>query len=388
MSTPTYSILSIDGGGIRGIIPCMVLTEIERRSGKPIAELFDLIAGTSTGGILAGGLTITDADGKPKNPAKKLLELYTGDKGKEIFKSPPIGKLNYVKLLWKSLFPSKNIEQVLEAEFGDAWLSDTYKHTNLLITSYNTQEMTPFYFRSSEVRNAPKEGRERAVEDFLIRDIARATSAAPTYFPPKWLAYSGAFREKKLKDLALIDGGVFANNPSVLAYVEAVEMWKETPHYQSQFRAPIEAVVSGGKGMAATATPDNFAPPILLISLGTGQTRKTYPYAKIKGWGISWLMPVMNILMQGVSESVHYQMKYLLPDYHVEINGQPTKKSRYHRLNIEIAKEYSEMSDVSANTRKRLEQYGQELIDARSEEIDEIVKQLKNIAELRPVRDF
>ena len=65
MSLFSYSVLSIDGGGIRGIIPCTVLAEIEKRTGKPVAELFDLIAGTSTGGILAGGLAMADENGKP-----------------------------------------------------------------------------------------------------------------------------------------------------------------------------------------------------------------------------------------------------------------------------------------------------------------------------------
>src|SRR5215216_5033946 len=80
-------VLSIDGGGIRGIIPAMVLAEIERRTGKRIAEMFDRIAGTSTGGILALGLTKPGQDGGPEYSAKKLIELYETEGGK-IFSIP------------------------------------------------------------------------------------------------------------------------------------------------------------------------------------------------------------------------------------------------------------------------------------------------------------
>ena len=77
-------ILSIDGGGIRGLIPAVVLAEIEKRTGKPASELFDLIAGTSTGGILALGLTCPAADGRPRYSAERLIDLYQKE-GNRIF---------------------------------------------------------------------------------------------------------------------------------------------------------------------------------------------------------------------------------------------------------------------------------------------------------------
>ena len=83
----TIRVLSIDGGGIRGIIPALMLGEIERRTNKPIAELFDLIAGTSTGGILALGLTVPGPDGKPKYCADELVQLYK-EEGPRIFHRP------------------------------------------------------------------------------------------------------------------------------------------------------------------------------------------------------------------------------------------------------------------------------------------------------------
>ncbi|MCB0548192.1 MAG: patatin-like phospholipase family protein [Phaeodactylibacter sp.] len=363
MSLFSYSVLSIDGGGIRGIIPCTVLAEIEKRTGKPVAELFDLIAGTSTGGILAGGLAMADENGKPRKSAEGLLGLYLGKNGKKIFRKTFPGLLNYLRLPFTSLFPAGGMEQLLKQEFGDARLKDSL--TNLLITSYNTQEKLPFYFRSSLARKHPE-------EDFEMREIVRATSAAPTYFPPKQLKYTGKLRGQRMKDLALIDGGVFANNPSVLAYVEAMQMWKESPEYKNQFKAKVEELAAD-RDMAANPNPDNFAPPILLVSIGTGQTRKTYAYSRIRRWGLRWLMPLIDIFMQGVSESVHYQMKYLLPDY-IDSKGNP--HPRYYRLNIEIDADYSDMSDASEKNTKQLEQYGKDIIAKYDKEIDNICRLL------------
>lgn len=83
----TIKILSIDGGGIRGIIPALILAEIEQRTGKPICQMFDLIAGTSTGGILALGLTRPDDTGQPAYRAEDLVRLYKTE-GPVIFPGP------------------------------------------------------------------------------------------------------------------------------------------------------------------------------------------------------------------------------------------------------------------------------------------------------------
>lgn len=374
MSLFSYSILSIDGGGIRGIIPAIILTEIERRTGKPIAESFDLLAGTSTGGILASGLTIKNEQGQPKYSAKELLQIYKGKNGKKIF-CKPWGPINKVRLLIKSLFPAKNIESVLEEEFGKARLKDSY--TSLLITAYDTHNKKPFYFRS-------RLAKEKTEEDFDICDVCRATSAAPTYFPPKKLTYQGKHIRHTSNDLSLIDGGVFANNPSVLAYVEAMELWRNDPTYKSQFKARTDELLAD-KEMAANPNPDNFAPPILFVSIGTGYTKNSYPHRKTKDWGLRWLRPLIDILMQGISESVDYQMQYLLPPY-IDSNG--NAHSRYYRFNIDIPKANAEMSDVSDKNMAQLESFGKQIVAENDKEIDKICELLEFIAMEREERAF
>src|SRR5271169_5412336 len=130
-----FTILSIDGGGIRGIIPAMILADIERRTGRRIAEMFDMIAGTSTGGILALGLTVPqEQKGKrPKYEASQLVSFYEAD-GKEIFHS---FWRNVVSLhgLMEERYPAEPIERVLQKYLGEETrLSQAL--TEVVITSY------------------------------------------------------------------------------------------------------------------------------------------------------------------------------------------------------------------------------------------------------------
>ena len=379
-----YSILSLDGGGIRGIIPCMVLMEIEKRTGTPIAQLFDLISGTSTGGMLAAGLTVKDSEGNPAFPAEDLLGLYKGPLGKKIF-APPGGIFNGVRSLFRSKFAGENIEQVLKTKFGSARLRDSY--TDLLITSYNTQEKLPFYFKTSDAL-------EKEEENFYIWEVCRSTSAAPTYFPPIQLPYDGMIQRKKMmngqetiveesvKHLSLIDGGVFANNPSLLAYLEAKDKFKESQYYKALSQVLGLGSEEGGledegadRGMFAEVESDDLAMPFLIVSIGTGQTRRPYPYVKARKWGmVKWVQPIVDILMQGVSESVHYQMQHLLPP------SREHNAPRYVRWNIELDPDDSDMDNVKDDNLDRLAEYGLQLVRDNDQQIDEICGYLTDLA--------
>jgi uncharacterized protein len=225
-----FKVLSIDGGGIRGIIPAMVLAEIEERTGKSIAETFDLIAGTSTGGILALGLAMPGDGGRPKYTASELIELYE-DEGTSIFS----GRAGTIRNLFEERYPSAGVEGVLDRYFGDARLKDAL--STVFVTSYEIELRAPFFFRSERAK-------VDADYDFPMREVARATSAAPTYFEPAKVEARGP-----VEYYALVDGGVFANNPAMCAYVEASSILKE-------------------RGSASTDEPT-----ILVVSLGTGQLR-------------------------------------------------------------------------------------------------------------------
>ena len=173
----TARILSIDGGGIRGIIPALILQRIEERTGKQVSEMFHMIAGTSTGGILACTLTASGVDGKP-HPAADIADLYR-KRGSEIFNSSFWHGFGSLGGIVDEKYESKNLERILKKYLGATKLSDIAQ--DLLITTYNIKTRQPFFFKSWKARGEKlRTGETEQDRNFLLRDVARATSAAPT----------------------------------------------------------------------------------------------------------------------------------------------------------------------------------------------------------------
>lgn len=200
-------ILSIDGGGIRGIIPAMVLEEIERCTGKPVAELFDVVAGTSTGGIIALGLACP----APQYSAAELVNFYVQD-GPKVFAHECLGRLR--QLFWPK-YGVKELEAVLHRYFGEVRLREA--RVDVLVPAYDVERRQVIFFRSAHAVQNPDD------YDYPMRLVARATSAAPTYFKPLLLRTSGPDRH-----YALIDGGVAVNDPGLAAYVDACRTSRPT----------------------------------------------------------------------------------------------------------------------------------------------------------------
>jgi predicted acylesterase/phospholipase RssA len=317
-------ILAIDGGGIRGIIPAMVLAEIERRTGQPTARLFDLVAGTSTGGILALGLTVPKHSGGPLYTAEDLLRMYEQE-GRHIFSRSLLRRLFACdNLTWKK-YSSDGIERVLLEYFGDSRLRDAV--TDVLITSYEIERRFPFFFKSTSAR-------ERLDYDFPARDIARATSAAPSYFEPmKLLTGTSAHH------YTLVDGGVFANNPAACALVEARATHPEASGY-------------------------------LVVSLGTGSLLRSLPVRIAKYWGAArWAKPLLDIVFDGVSSTVDYQLQQLLPDH-------PGQCPHYYRFQTTLDSHNNRLDNTSPDNITALKTLATNLIDCKSKDIDELCEML------------
>src|ERR1051325_2796857 len=172
----TFRILCIDGGGIRGIIPAMIIADIERRTRQPVSELFDLIAGTSTGGILALALVKPGDDDKPQYTAEDVIRLYE-TQGRRIFSRSLLHRVVSLDGLANKKYQSGPVEKVLEEFIGEAWLSDAL--TDVMVTSFDIELRDAFFFRSYRAQ------KNKEKFDYLMRDVARATSAAPTYFEPE-----------------------------------------------------------------------------------------------------------------------------------------------------------------------------------------------------------
>lgn len=262
----TKYILSIDGGGIRGIIPAIILAEIEKRARKTISQIFDLMAGTSTGGIVVAGLCRKDEQGNPQYSANDLVEFYQ-EYGSYIFKSS-FFRRSILSWFNCAQYPHKNIEFVLDKYFGDDILKNTL--SDVLITSYDIHNNCPFFFKSW------KEG------NIKLKDALRAATAAPTYFIPKHLKIDQI-------DRVLVDGGVFANNPAACAYASSKRLFPNDE--------------------------------IILLSLGTGRTDRSIANSKRFG-KIGWIKPLLNVMFASGLECVNYQMNQVIGNRYVRIQSQ------------------------------------------------------------------
>jgi patatin-like phospholipase/acyl hydrolase len=307
-------VLSIDGGGIRGVIPAAVLTEIERRASRTVSELFDLVAGTSTGGIIALALTAPGEHGAPRWRASDLLELYRRE-GEHIFSRSVWQRITSAEGVLDEKYPADGLEAALSKYFGDARLRDAL--TPVLVTAYELERRKPFFFRSRRAAADP-------IYDFPMREAARATSAAPTYFEPPQLV-----NEADGERYALVDGGVFANNPSMCAYAEILS--------------------------------EDRRADVLVVSLGTGQLNRPIHYADAKDWGLlGWARQIFNVVLDGVSDTTDYELEQLLgPDRHA-------------RLQIELIGASDDLDDASPQNIANLETKARELIAANDAQIDQV----------------
>lgn len=202
---PKHRILSIDGGGILGTFPAAFLAQLERDLDRPIGSYFDLIAGTSTGGIIAIGLALGLR-------ASEILQLYE-TRGPEIFGQSNGRLLNLLldlvraaRRLYRPKYNSDSLRAALVDVFGKKRIGDA--QTRLLIPAWNPVARTVYIYKTAHHPRLKTDYRELAI------DAALATSAAPTYFPQHTTAHN----------VGLVDGGVWANNPTAIAVVEAITL--------------------------------------------------------------------------------------------------------------------------------------------------------------------
>jgi uncharacterized protein len=300
-------VLAIDGGGIRGLIPALVLAEIERRAGRPAHELFDLVAGTSTGGILACALCAPDP-----MPGEQIVALYE-EEGPEIFDRSVWQRIRSAEGLLDEKYDAAALDAVLERFLGGKRLAET--RPDLVVPTYDMEAPGPYFFKTSKAR-------ERRTEDFPLSVVARATSAAPTYFEPL------AVRER-----ALVDGGVFAVNPAMTAFAEVL-----------RFHPSAEVV---------------------LVSLGTGERTRKRRFADIDDWGlVEWARPILDVVFDGSSDAVDYQLRHVLGEDH------------YWRFQVELTRASDDLDDATPENLRALRAHAEELIAARSADLDAVIRSL------------
>ena len=348
---PKYKILSIDGGGIRGIIPAFILAEIEKRTQKPIFSLFDLIAGTSSGGILALGLTKPRLSSNVSDlplaqyTAEDLLQLFI-EYGVEIFYEPfferILGPIEDIFLQPK--YPSESKKEILRQYFDQSPLESNLKE--VFVTSYDIEQRIPIFFINKLEKEEKKSQNFRKLcAGFSLLDAALATTATPTYFAPHRVINT----QHSNSAYTLIDGGVFANNPAHLAILEA-------------------QINSKRKEKQVLTTED-----ILVVSLGTGSLTSAYLYKEVKNWGLlQWGKPLLNIVFDGGSEVVSGQLEQLF---------EPTDKeaqSFYYRFQTFLDEELEEIDNTKLQNTRQLQVIAHRLISQKSQQIDELCSLLLN----------
>jgi uncharacterized protein len=312
-------VLSIDGGGIRGLIPALVLAEVEHRTGRRIAELFDLVAGTSTGGILACALTAPSPDdpGRPRFSAEELSRLYETE-GPNIFSRSLLKRITSIEGLIDERYDDDGLQDALDRFLGATRLRDAL--TPVLITAYDIEERAAFFFRSARAVRDP-------AYDFAMADVARATSAAPTYFEPAAVTAAAGGRA-----FPLVDGGVFATNPAMCAFAD---------------------VIRDGRAIE------------LVASFGTGQHTRPLPLNRVRGWGqLEWARTIIDVVFDGVADTVDFQLGQLLAD------------GDYVRLQTELRLASDDLDDASPENIARLRREAEGLIRAREADIDALCARL------------
>lgn len=254
----TVKILSIDGGGIRGYIPALILEDLVKRliakgKSKDLADHFDIIAGTSSGSLTALGLTAPaynpeDTDTYSSIPGYSISDIVNMYEIRRHDIFPKISQSGFqtIRQAFHEKYDDTGFKKVLEDLFGKRTIADSL--TNVLISSYDLKSGMPVMIRKSIL--------EKTGENFYMKDVARGSSAAPTYFEPHMMTSLSGNTE-----YCLIDGAMAANNPALCAYVEARTLF---PH----------------------------AVKFLIISIGTGRVPQHWDYKKARNWGfLDWISP-------------------------------------------------------------------------------------------------
>lgn len=350
-----FRILSLDGGGIRGLVSAYMLLEIEKKLKEknlpPIREYFDMIAGTSTGSILAAGIALG-------YPIDKLVNLYR-EQGLKIFPYQNLLNIGRLKMFFKygisaPKFSNEGLIDVLksEPEFHTPMKElGTLKEEGkagkkpiVLILAFDTMYRNTTFFTNYHM---PSEG-NRWYNNIPVWEICVSSASAPTFFPAYELKHREENKDKSIEEdwsFPHVDGGVTANNPSLCAIARAIQLGHKLED-------------------------------ISLLSVGTGQNKKPLNFNKIVGWGlIQWGLRVSDVFMEGQAE---LQSRVCL-----ELMGGATSR-RYLRLQFDLntafgkPKNYLAQAPILSKAERHNvwteEQIKEAMDDARPDNIDKLTK--------------
>jgi hypothetical protein len=370
-----FKILSLDGGGIRGVISAQILQEVEKQiwelKNQKLHEYFDMIAGTSTGSILAAGIAM----GKPSS---ELLDIYK-KWGMKIFPYQKLLRWERLPLIFKYGLsaPKFSNDGLIEAlkynltkegkevpikDIGTPTQIPNARKPTLLIPAYDTWYRNTTFFTNSHPKtfadppdNPPSTWGQLWYDDTPLWKICVSSSSAPTFFPGYELTDETEVTSKNQWRFPHVDGGVSANNPSLCAISHAIN------HNLSKFE------------------------DIAVLSIGTGETTEPYSTKDIEGWGLTqWARRIAPVFMGGQG-AVNSQVCEQL------MGGLEGK--RYLRLQFELNEKFNrnEVKDSEAPYELLKKKYrkneftgkpvSEAIDDARPENIDQLIKTAKAFLE-------
>ncbi|KAK2967544.1 hypothetical protein RJ640_030415 [Escallonia rubra] len=302
------TVLSIDGGGIRGIIPGTLLAFLESKlqeldgPNARMADYFDVVAGTSTGGLVTTMLTAPNKDNRPLYAAKDINRFYL-EHGPKIF--PQSSRNNFLDAM-KNLvgavtgpkYDGKYLRTLTKGLLGDLTIKQTL--TDVVIPAFDIKRLQPVIFTTDD-------GKANVSKNAFLSDICISTSAAPTFLPAHY--FETKDEQGKTRTYDLIDGGVAANNPTQMAITHVT---KEIMMGNFQF-VQIDPVDTAR---------------MLVLSLGTGipKLEEKYTAAAAAKWGLlNWVYdngatPLLDIYFDASSDLVDFHVSTLFQAFRSEKN--------------------------------------------------------------------
>ena len=389
-----FRILSLDGGGVRGIVAAKMLTNIEKRIDRPLNQYFDLIVGTSTGSIVAAAI----ATGRN---SEDIVDFFQ-NKSSSIFPYQSLFSPQRIPLLLKygisaPKYSDNNLIQVLQGVFGETRLLDIGTSPRLLIVSYDTIERNPIIFKSWRP--------DKPYGNVPLWEVCVSSASAPTYFPAHKLdkRVIGNVKDASINtiifsdnestvdavyenaEIRITDGKGSGQVRVIKNYIGSIRKatvnpaWDRIPDKTSTYS--IKTIYSAIDGGVAANNPSScgiaealrvgYSPQeISVLSIGTGDRTRIIPYEKARTWGLfEWAQPIVGVLFDASSDIYEYISKHIVQERLLRLQFKLDKYLTGKRLSddlddateeninnlLEAADAYINLPEVKAKVEKFLQ---------------------------------